>query len=197
MQLRDRRRQQTHREIVDTATRLFLEQGFEQVTVDTIAARCGISRATFFNYFPSKEHLLNELLLVRLERVREALARIQAAEAPALGDLTAMFIRFGGENEALGDTARQVLLAMLTKPACRDVQARMRTECLEAITRAAERMQARGALRADADPRAVAEALFTIYIGTTFDWMLRAGPHEGWLAQSLTSHYHLLLRGLA
>ena len=196
MQLRDRRRHQTRREIVEAATTLFLEQGFEQVTVDAIATRCGISRATFFNYFPAKEHILAELLLARLERVREALARFESAESVTLGELTGMFIRFGGENEALGDTARQVLLAMLTKPACRDVQSQMRSECLVAISRAAERLQQRGVLRTEADPGVIAEAIFTIYLGTTVDWMLRSDVPEGWLARSLTSHYELLGKGL-
>lgn len=41
-------------EIEHVAFRLFDEQGFEQTTVDDIAAAVGIARRTFFGYFPSK-----------------------------------------------------------------------------------------------------------------------------------------------
>ncbi len=41
-------------EIEHVAFQLFDEQGFEQTTVDDIAAAVGIARRTFFSYFPSK-----------------------------------------------------------------------------------------------------------------------------------------------
>jgi AcrR family transcriptional regulator len=42
----------------DAATELFLESGYHATTVDDIAARAGVSRATFFNYFPAKSSVL-------------------------------------------------------------------------------------------------------------------------------------------
>ena len=42
----------------DAATELFLESGYQATTVDDIAARAGVSRATFFNYFPTKSSVL-------------------------------------------------------------------------------------------------------------------------------------------
>lgn len=47
----------THAEISHTGLRLFIDRGFEQVTVDEISAACGIGRRTFFRYFPSKNDL--------------------------------------------------------------------------------------------------------------------------------------------
>lgn len=47
----------THAEISHTGLRLFIERGFDRVTVDEIAAACGIGRRTFFRYFPSKNDL--------------------------------------------------------------------------------------------------------------------------------------------
>jgi mycofactocin system transcriptional regulator len=47
----------THAEISHTGLRLFIERGFDQVTVDDIAAASGIGRRTFFRYFPSKNDL--------------------------------------------------------------------------------------------------------------------------------------------
>jgi AcrR family transcriptional regulator len=42
----------------DAATELFLEQGYQNTSIDEIARRAGISRATFFNYFTTKSDVL-------------------------------------------------------------------------------------------------------------------------------------------
>lgn len=47
----------THAEISHIGLRLFVERGFDRVTVDDIAAACGIGRSTVFRYFPSKNDL--------------------------------------------------------------------------------------------------------------------------------------------
>jgi len=44
--------------LADAAAELFLEQGYGRTTVDQVAARAGVSRATFFNYFAAKSDVL-------------------------------------------------------------------------------------------------------------------------------------------
>ncbi|MGA1811976.1 helix-turn-helix domain-containing protein [Frondihabitans sp. 4ASC-45] len=44
--------------LADAASELFLENGYAGTTVDQIAQRAGVSRATFFNYFAGKADLL-------------------------------------------------------------------------------------------------------------------------------------------
>lgn len=44
--------------LAEAATELFLEQGYHHTAVDDIAHRAGVSRATFFNYFPAKADVL-------------------------------------------------------------------------------------------------------------------------------------------
>ncbi|MFN3525161.1 MAG: TetR/AcrR family transcriptional regulator [Paracoccus sp. (in: a-proteobacteria)] len=53
--LRERRRQQTAREIQQAALRLSLRIGYPAVTIDLIAAEAGVSPRTFFNYYPNKQ----------------------------------------------------------------------------------------------------------------------------------------------
>ena len=56
--LRDRKKRLLRQLISDTATALFLERGFDEVTVSEIAEACDVSEKTVFNYFPTKEALL-------------------------------------------------------------------------------------------------------------------------------------------
>jgi AcrR family transcriptional regulator len=55
--LRTRKRLATRQGISDTATRLFLEKGFDAVTIDEIAAAADVGRMTVFNHFPRKEDM--------------------------------------------------------------------------------------------------------------------------------------------
>ncbi|OFO14954.1 TetR family transcriptional regulator [Corynebacterium sp. HMSC22B11] len=56
---RERNRLHTTLTIEDVATRLFLEHGVDQVTVEQICEGADISRRSFFNYFESKAQLLS------------------------------------------------------------------------------------------------------------------------------------------
>ena len=56
--LRERKKEQTRQEISDTATAMFAEHGFEQVTIAQVAAAAGVSKMTVTNYFPRKEDLV-------------------------------------------------------------------------------------------------------------------------------------------
>ncbi|MDQ0472315.1 TetR/AcrR family transcriptional regulator [Labrys wisconsinensis] len=64
----------TRQAISDVATRLFVERGFENVSVAEIADEAGVARKTVFNYFPRKEDLVFDREEEGRALVREALA---------------------------------------------------------------------------------------------------------------------------
>lgn len=77
--------------LVDTALKLFYDQGFHVVSVDTILAEAGISKPTLYKYFRSKNELILAALRRRDEQSRNWLMR---------------------EMERRGSTTREQLLAL-------------------------------------------------------------------------------------
>jgi len=82
--LRQRRRRELRQQLSDVATRMFLEQGFDAVRVADVARACGVTEATVFNHFPSKESLLVDRWDSAIESVRTKLADRQAAPLDAV-----------------------------------------------------------------------------------------------------------------
>jgi AcrR family transcriptional regulator len=56
--VREKKKEATRNRISEVGLELFLENGYEETTLDDIAQASGISRRTFFNYFDSKEAVL-------------------------------------------------------------------------------------------------------------------------------------------
>lgn len=79
---RTRKRLATRQSISTAATRLFLEKGFDQVTVDEIAAAADVGRMTVFNHFPRKEDMFFDRDQEGREILREALRQRDPGVAP-------------------------------------------------------------------------------------------------------------------
>ena len=56
--LRTRKRAETRTALVQAAYAIVRDSGFEGLTAEVVADRAGVSRRTFFNYFPSVESVL-------------------------------------------------------------------------------------------------------------------------------------------
>ena len=87
--LRERKKQRTRAAIAETARLLFVERGFEAVSVAEIAREAEVSEATVFNYFPTKE----DLVYSRLSAFEEEM--LAAVRDRAQGEsIAAAFARF-------------------------------------------------------------------------------------------------------
>jgi AcrR family transcriptional regulator len=80
--LRSRAREVMKAEVVAVASRLFDDQGFDNTTVDQIAAEAGLSRATFFRYFKTKEDVALDDLHELGQRVASAFTSQPDDERP-------------------------------------------------------------------------------------------------------------------
>ena len=102
--LRERKKRLLRQQLSDTATELFLERGFDAVRVAEVAAACGVSEKTVFNYFPTKESLILDRLEVTVAALRAGLARpgvapVDAAVAILDGELEAMTSWLAGQPD--------------------------------------------------------------------------------------------------
>ena len=75
-------RQQMRQDLAAAAMELFANQGYEETTVDQIAAAAGVARRTFFRYFRSKEEAIFPDHDDTLVRVADLLAGADPAEHP-------------------------------------------------------------------------------------------------------------------
>ncbi|MCY0941420.1 TetR/AcrR family transcriptional regulator [Streptomyces antarcticus] len=103
--LRERKKAHTRRTIQEQALRLFLTQGYQNTTVEEIAAAAGVSHMTFFRHFPTKEAVVEsddyDPLIVRL-----------IVERPAGEDsLAALHHALVTGLDAVYASAREALLA--------------------------------------------------------------------------------------
>ncbi|WP_405448119.1 TetR/AcrR family transcriptional regulator [Streptomyces achromogenes] len=88
MGLRERKKQRMYQDVSDIAVRLFLERGFDAVSVAEVAAAAGISKPTLFRYFPAKE----DLVLHRIADHETEAARVAAGAADPVAALGRHFL---------------------------------------------------------------------------------------------------------
>ena len=78
---RERRRLETRERIYRAALQIFAERGYLETTVEDITESADVGKGTFFNYFPTKEHVLATYGEQRVAAIEVALAgKAEAAE---------------------------------------------------------------------------------------------------------------------
>jgi AcrR family transcriptional regulator len=118
--LRERKKEQTRQLIAETARRLFVERGFDQVTVAQIAGAADVSEQTVYNYFPTKE----DLVYWRLESFEEELLAAVRERAPGESAIDAFWrwmTRPDGllDGQPIGEGVLAIGRVILASPALR------------------------------------------------------------------------------
>jgi AcrR family transcriptional regulator len=172
--LRERKKQQTRTAIRDAAMRLFLERGFERVSVAEVARAADVSEQTVFNYFPTKEDLVYE----RMDTFeRELLAAV--GERPQRESPLRAFVRFlldRSETAMAGNGRRRVAELTRLVNASPSLMARER-QIVASYTDALAALLAdeTGAAPDDIEPRLAAEAMMAFH-RSLIDFARRRAP---------------------
>jgi AcrR family transcriptional regulator len=166
--LREAKKRQLRQRLSDTATALFMERGFDAVKVAEVAAACGVSEKTVYNYFPTKESLLLDRWDATAAALRSGLAAPDAAPVDAaMQILTAELEAMTSWLAAQADSKAAVATIRRFGELIRST-ASLRAHQLDATDRliaaTAELLAARAGLAADdPEPRIAATALLGLW----------------------------------
>lgn len=168
-------------ELTTVAQDLFLERGFDRVTVDQIADLAGVSKRTLFRYFATKEDIVVGSYERYGDRLVAALEQRPAAE-PVWDSLWAVFTRMASQEAAAQDRTRGRALEQIvhSTPQLRArflEKTQMQQQMLVGPIRS--RLTAQGL--ASADPRAAA------IVGAAFACLYAA--RSSWLEADATEHF--------
>ncbi len=184
--LRARKKARTRVAIEDAALDLFAEQGYEETTVEQIAARAEISKATFFRYFAAKGDVIFGGPDDRHQALQQAIVERPASEDVVTAVRSAMREQWLPTVDPQR-TVRQTRAAR-TSPILRglslDLGVRWQADVSEALARR------RGLDAADRSCRLVAATAFTVLSNAVNLWMDANG--EGDLAASVDEGFDLL-----
>src|SRR6266576_7107746 len=169
--VRERTRRAVRDELTQLAKELFVEKGYDETTVDDLAAAAGMSKRTFFRYFASKEELVMGKYEVLGEQLAEDLAARPAGE-PIWVSLRQVFGRVVeySESEARGTASVAMEKIVRDHPA-------LNASYLERVSRIQELVLDEARIRTGwpdpADPRtaAVVGAAFSCLIAAWTTWL--------------------------
>lgn len=190
---RVRRRAETRERLFRAALRLFAERGFFATTVADITEAADVGKGTFFNYFPSKEHVLGAFGEIQVGNVAAALEDAQKGQEPArviLERLMRALAREPGRSQAL---VRSLMGANLGGAAVREIMLQNLMRGREMIAQLMKIGQGRGEVRRDRDALELARVFQQTFFGTLVMWSMHA-PSE--LVNWLDGTFDLFWRGI-
>ncbi|AIR98868.1 TetR/AcrR family transcriptional regulator [Streptomyces glaucescens] len=194
--LRALKKRRTREKISNAATRLFLEHGFDHVTIADVAAAAEVAKMTVTNYFPRKEDLALDLAGVFVE-MPAAAVRDRAPGESALAALRRAFLAAAaGQDPVIGFSGLPFARMITGSPA---LVARLR-EFHDAREQALARTLAEetGAAEDDIRPRVAAALLGGVH-RLLFEETLRLtldGRANDEIARIVTGHAHTAFAAL-
>ncbi len=190
---RERRRRETHARIFDAAMRLFAERGFANTPVEDITEAADVAKGTFFNYFPSKEAILEALAERQLGVVKAAEERAQNAASirPIVLDMIHGLAERPSRSQLL---LRSLMGVALTHNSLSNFLGRVLEGGRTHVAAIMQRGQELGELRKDLEAVELARIMQHAIFGTQMIWALgKPTDLERWL--DLT--FEIFWRGIA
>ena len=172
MGLREEKKAEQRRAILNTAAALFRKRGFEETRVRDIVERLRISEVTFFNYFPTKDALIMafavEMLEFSIASVKRELERHDGSVPDRIrGVIRQWATSWDSDPEFHALVAKQSRLMTDVKGVLRDRSLQL----YEQYERLFAEGQKRGEIRADQKPLHLAEMMEGMLILIAGNWV--------------------------
>jgi AcrR family transcriptional regulator len=197
----ERRSEARPAELTAAALAIFAERGFAATRLDDVAARAGVSKATVYLYFKSKEELFEAVVGAAVSpRIEQATALVDAFEGSTANLIRTLVTIFEGALDSPFPAIAKLIVAESSNfPELAKLWSRVALERGMALfRRIIERGIARGEFR-PVDSAAVAPLLIApvMLLGL---WQQALAPHTTFVIDRkavLSAHVEILLRGLA
>lgn len=191
---RERRTAETRERLFRAALDLFARKGFPETTVEDITEAADVGKGTFFNYFPSKDHILLAFGEMQLAKLEAAVAEVRASGASMPEFLRSLGVRMTQEPVRHPGIIRTLLQAYLSSTPVRtemiELQKRVQALHSEIIRIGQERGEIRGDLPATEISNVFRQTIF----GTLLMWSLHG---DASLHERIESAFNVLWSGLA
>jgi AcrR family transcriptional regulator len=186
---RERKRRDVRDRLYGAAVELFTEQGFEATTMEAIAERVDLSRATVFNHFAQKVSFLEEWGIRRRAHVRRVFDAGHITDESASEQLR----RYIGELGKLNVASREQTIVLMSASWRFGAVLQDRSLGIELGAIVREGI-GRGEFRSDLDPEQTGALLAAGYLATVLRW-ISDEPAPFSLAEQLESMLDVVLRG--
>src|SRR6202008_4510302 len=111
---RQRRSTEFRDRIFRAALDLFAERGFAKTTVEDITNAADIGKGTFFNYFPSKDHILIAFSEMQIGKLEMAVENAQHSNQPMPEFMRELSVKMTAEPARSPSVVRAILLGNLS-----------------------------------------------------------------------------------
>jgi len=176
------------------ALKLFAERGFSETSVEDITEAADVGKGTFFNYFPSKDHILLAFGEMQLAKLEEAVSKARAIDEPMPQFLRALGVRMTQEPTRNPAIIRALLQAYLSTTPVREAMVDLQRRVHALHTQMIELGQERGEIRNDLPAAEIANVFRQTIFGTLLIWSLYG---DATLHARIEAAFNLLWSGLA
>jgi AcrR family transcriptional regulator len=173
---------------------LFADKGFLETTVEDITEAADVGKGTFFNYFPSKDHILLAFGEMQLGKLEAAVEMARQTSEPMTVFLESLVARMTQEPMRNPAVIRAILQAYLSTTSVRAAMMDMQRRVLGFHTQMFQIGQERGEIRSDLPASEVAQVFRQTIFGTLLIWSLYG---DETLHERIDSAFKVLWTGLA
>jgi AcrR family transcriptional regulator len=154
------------------ALALFAERGYLETTVEDITEAADVGKGTFFNYFPTKEHVLATYGAERIAAIEHALQEARGGKRPVLAILGELATDLAGQSQESPALLRSIYAAHAScEPVRAELQKRMHRG-RQLMTEMYSIGQKRGEVRRDLPAAELGRLTQIIFMGVTLSWSM-------------------------